>query len=89
MKNNKKNIDNQENNNEKTLLNIEKNIEYKIKKINISNDDVVNLLRNLGIYNNEKVIVLKTNYGNKSMLVNVSGINFALDKKVCEGIIVE
>ena len=74
--------------NDLKLINVKLNKKYKIKKINLSNADILKLLNNLGIAINESIILLKSNYGKNSFLVNVSGINFAIDKKVCEGIIV-
>ena len=74
--------------NDLKLINVKLNKKYKIKKINLSNADILKLLNNLGIAINESIILLNSNYGKNSFLVNVSGINFAIDKKVCEGIIV-
>ena len=70
-------------------MDVKINTKYKINKFNLENKDVILLLNNLGICENENVMVLKSNYGNNSLLVNVSGINYALDKKVCAGIIVK
>jgi len=80
---------NNKTNNEIRLNNAKKNVIYIIKRLDLENLNYVSLLNNLGIIEKEKIILLKTNYGNKTMLVNVSGINFALDKKLCEGIIIE
>lgn len=74
---------------EKSLLNVKKNTKYKIKDIKIQNTEIVTLLSNLGINKNENVTVLKSNYLNKTILINISGTNFALDSHLCEGIIVE
>ena len=61
--------------NELKLINVKLNKKYKIKKINLSNADILKLLNNLGIAINESIILLKSNYGKNSFLVNVSGIN--------------
>ena len=75
--------------NELNLTNCVKNVSYKIKDICLSNNDIIKLLSNLGIKVNEEIVVLSSNYCKKSFLVNVCGINYALDKKICGGIIVE
>jgi Fe2+ transport system protein FeoA len=75
--------------NEIELINAKINAEYIIKDFRVENTDVVLLLNNLGIKRQEKVILRNSNYCKNSYLISVSGINFALDKRICEGIIVE
>lgn len=71
------------------LIDGKRNVQYKIKSLELSNPNTTMLLNNLGINEDETIVLLQSNYGKKSYLVNVSGVSFALDKKVCEGIIVE
>lgn len=57
---------------------------YKILKINCPDKRLAQQLDNLGFMEEESVTFLKSNYGKKSFLVKVMGINIALDKHVCE-----
>lgn len=62
---------------------------YKILKINLSDVSLKKQLQNLGFLTGEKIKILNYNYGKKSFLVKVMGVNYAIDKNVCEGIVVE
>ena len=69
------------------LCDCEINKEYVISKI-VQNDMIKNRLMCFGFLPKEKIKLLKYNYKNTCCLVKVMGINYAVDKKVCEGIIV-
>lgn len=61
---------------------------YLIKNFFNLNEPLKNQLCALGFLKNERIIVLGKNYGNYSYLVKVMGINYSIDKKICEGILV-
>ena len=64
------------------------NKEYQIKEIINLDNGLKKRLIDLGFKENEKIKVLKNNYFNKSYLVKIVGINYAIDKKICENILV-
>ena len=70
----------------KTLSCCEKEKEYKILKINISNEKIKQQLTNLGFLENEKIKLLNHNYNKRGFLVKVMGVNYAIDKKICDKI---
>ncbi len=68
----------------KLLVDAEKNKTYIIKKINIENDKLNLALKNIGFVVGEHITIKAINYGKKSLLVSVMGVNFGLDKKISE-----
>ena len=62
--------------------------EYKIDSIDGCDESVKNHLINLGFLRGEKIVVLKKNFGKKSLLVKVMNINYAIDKIICDSIII-
>ena len=71
------------------LIDAKVNTTYTIKDFELENSDMVLFLNNLGIKKQEKIVLRQSNYGKKSYLVNVSGVSYGLDERVCKGIIVE
>lgn len=72
----------------KKLSELNINEEAVIYKIENQNKAIENQLKSLGFLEGEKIILLNHNYNKKSYLVKVMGINYAIDAKICEGIIV-
>lgn len=66
----------------------QQNKNYKIEKVNIDNKQLKNQLENLGFIKNEKLAVLKSNFGRSSFLIEVMGTQYAIDEKICRQIIV-
>ena len=62
-----------------------KNI-YKISRIETQDKALLAQLKNLGFVKNREIEIKSSNYGKKSFMVSVMGINYALDKVVCENI---
>lgn len=62
---------------------------YFIKEINLKNQELKQQLKNLGFIEKEKIIILNHNYGKKSFLVKVMGVNYAVEKNICDSIVVE
>lgn len=71
------------------LIDGKKNQEYTIKKINIDDKQILKMLSNLGVFENEKIVVYTSNFFKTAFMVSVLGINFALDKSILKEIIVE
>ncbi len=59
-----------------------------ICKIENKNKSVLSQLNKLGFFVGEKIKLLNYNYNKESYLVKIMGINYAIDKSVCEGIFV-
>ncbi len=59
---------------------------YKICRFEIEDKNLLSQLGNLGIVKGKNIEVRLSNYGKKSFLVSVMGINYALDKLICERI---
>ena len=74
--------------NEKCLVDLKINEVAKIKQINIKDEKVKMQLSNLGFIIGEKIKLLKYNYNKEGFLVKVMNVNYAVDRKICEGIIV-
>ena len=74
--------------NEKCLADLKINEVAKIKQINIKDEKVKMQLSNLGFIIGEKIKLLKYNYNKEGFLVKVMNVNYAIDRKICEGIIV-
>lgn len=72
----------------KKLCECEKDKEYLIYDIQIKDKDILRRLENLFIKTNEKIIVKYKSYGSKAFIIKALGINYAIDKKICESIIV-
>lgn len=64
----------------------QKEKDYVIKEILVQNESIKQQLENLGFFKHEKIRLLNYNYGKKSYLIKVMGINYAIDKSVCENI---
>lgn len=71
------------------LIDGKKNQEYTIKKINIEDKQIIKMLSNLGVFENEKIVIYSSNFFKTAFMVSVLGINFALDKSILKEIIVE
>ena len=74
--------------NEKLLVDLKINEVCVIKKIRLENEKIKNQLSSLGFLEGEEIRLLNYNYNKKSYLVKVMNINYAIDKKICEGIVV-
>lgn len=74
--------------NEKCLVDLKINEVAKIKQINIKDEKVKMQLSNLGFIIGERIKLLKYNYNKEGFLVKVMNVNYAIDRKICEGIIV-
>lgn len=74
--------------NEKCLVDLKINEVAKIKQINIKDEKVKAQLQNLGFITGEEIKLLKYNYNKEGFLVKVMNVNYAVDRKICEGIIV-
>ena len=71
------------------LIETVKNKVYKITKIDIDDKKLLNELNNFGIKQGNYITLLGSNYGKKSYLVCVNKVNFAIDKSICEKVIVD
>ena len=72
----------------KNLLEVKSNTKYKIVDVLISNKQLILELDNFGLCKGNYVSVIASNYGKKSYLILVDGGYFAIDKMVCEKIMV-
>ena len=70
------------------LSGCDKNRVYVISGVNIEDEELKHRLKCFGFFINEKIEILNYNYGRSCYLVKVMGVNYAIDKKLCEGIIV-
>lgn len=61
---------------------------YKVSCVQTEDKKLLLHLSNLGIEAGESIQKLASNYGKKSFLVKAMGINYSLDKRVCEMIFV-
>jgi Fe2+ transport system protein FeoA len=73
---------------EKCLVDLKIKESAKIKQINIKDEKIKTQLYNLGFWKGEEIKLLKHNFNKDSFLVKVMGVNYAVDRKICEGIIV-
>ena len=62
--------------------------DYVIEKLLTTNKIKLHL-ENLGFVKNEKIKLLKYNYQNKSVLVKVCDINYALDIEIAKQVVVK
>lgn len=62
---------------------------YLVCDLKEENKEIVLQLKNLGFSVGEKVELIKSNYRKKSFLVKVMGINYAMDKSICDKILVK
>lgn len=74
---------------EKNLINAKKNFNYKIASVNIEDKKLLSQLNNFGIKKNSTVKVLGSNYGKKSYLIQIDGINYAIDKSICDKVVLD
>ena len=72
----------------KSLLNVKKNIKYMIFDVLVSDKQLALELNNFGVSKGNYVSIIGSNYGKKSYLILVDGGYFAIDKVVCEKILV-
>ena len=72
---------------EKCLVNLKINETSIIKKIEVKDEKINKQLFNLGFMPGEKIKLLNYNFNKQSYLVKVMNINYAIDKKICEGIV--
>lgn len=72
--------------NEKRLSQCKLKKNYKICRIEIKDKNLFEQLKNLGIVVGREIEFKTSNYGKKSFMVSVMGINYALDKAICENI---
>ena len=73
----------------KNLLNSTKNIKHLILDVLVSDKSLALELDNFGISKGNYVSMVSSNYGKKSYLIMVDGGYFALDKDICEKILVD
>ena len=73
---------------EKSLIDLKLNEIALIKKVVIEDEKIKVQLSNLGFLVGEEIKLLNYNYNKESYLVKVMNINYAIDKKICERIIV-
>lgn len=73
----------------KSLINLQKNKQAKIEKIEIKDNKVKLQLKNLGFEIGEEIKLLNYNYNKTSYLIKVMGVNYAIDKTICENIFVD
>lgn len=59
---------------------------YLIESVNIKDENLKNHLENIFIKANTKIIIKRQNIGCNAFMVEVQGINYAIDKKICENI---
>ena len=62
--------------------------EYLIYDIILKDKQVLNHLANLFIKKGEKITIKHKSYGSKAFVIKALGINYAIDKKICEAILV-
>ena len=62
---------------------------YLVCDLTEENKEIILQLKNLGFSVGEKVELIKSNYRKKSFLVKVMGINYAMDKSICDKILVK
>ncbi len=62
---------------------------YLVCDLKEENKEIILQLKNLGFSVGEKVELIKSNYRKKSFLVKVMGINYAMDKSICDKILVK
>ena len=74
--------------NEKCLIDLKLNEAALIKKVVIDDEKIKVQLSNLGFLVGEEIKLLNYNYNKESYLVKVMNINYAIDRKICKGIIV-
>lgn len=74
--------------NEKKLINLKINEVGIIKEVNVKDENIKRQLANLGFYKGEEIKLLNYNYNKESYLVKVMNVNYAVDKKICEGIVI-
>ena len=72
----------------KKLTECELNKEYVIYEINIKEKNLLQHLDNLFIKKNQKIKLMFKSYKGNSFIIKSLGINYALDKNICENIIV-
>lgn len=73
----------------KNLLNVKKNIKYLIHDVLIFDKNLLMELSNFGISKGSYVSLIGSNFGKKSYLIMVDGGYFALDKNICEKILID
>lgn len=73
---------------EKRLSELKINEISTIKELKIDSYNIKTQLNKLGFIKGEKIKLLNYNYNKESYLVKVMNVNYAVDKKICEGIIV-
>ena len=69
------------------LLNAKKHIRYLIEDVLISDKQLLLELDNFGVSKGNYISVVGSNYGQKSYLILVDGGYFAIDKVLCEKIL--
>ena len=74
--------------NEKRLVDLKINEVSVIKKIHVKDENIKKQIKNLGFIEGEEIKLLNYNYNKECYLVKVMNINYAVDKKICEEIIV-
>lgn len=66
------------------LINAKPNETYKISRLDILDKTLLAQLNHLGFCKDGLITKRCSNYGKKSFLVSVIGINYAIDKQVSE-----
>lgn len=59
---------------------------YLIESINVADEKLKSHLENIFIKPNNKIIIKRQNIGRSAFIVEAEGINYAIDKKICEKI---
>lgn len=70
------------------LSECELNRYFIITKIILREKEIEHRLKCLGFLEKEKIKILKYNYNKTCYLIKIMGVNYMIDKKICEGIIV-
>ena len=68
------------------ISNAKLNKNYIIDDVKIKDENLKNQLQNLGFLKDEKILILKTNLNSSAFLVEVMGVLYAVDKKICDNI---
>ena len=70
------------------LSDAQRNKNYKIDKLKISDKSLNVQMQNLGFVSGENIKLLFYNYGKKSLMVEVMGVKYAVDKVVANDIMI-
>ena len=71
------------------LAECEKNKVYMVREFSGHAKEIEEKLNRVGLRVGVSVCVTNSNYGKNALLVKIQGVGFALDTKICKGVIVE